>query len=194
MGRTRTFIGLEVGERIRDRAMALQDDLAQSGAPVKWVEEENVHLTLLFLGEVDDRDLVEICHAVSDVAKEQSPFSIRAETLGCFPNMRRPKVVWIGITDGKEEVVALHKALEEPLLDLGCYRREARQYTPHITLGRLKGDAPTESLADLIADKSEWKAGDVNIEEVCVFSSELTPQGPVYTVISRGKLLGSPAS
>ena len=90
--------------------------------------------------------------------------------------------------------MALHEALEPPLPELGCYRREERQYTPHITLGRVRHDdsrVPRErpdDLASLLAKKASWRAGEVDVREVLVMSSELTPQGPEYTVLSRARL------
>jgi RNA 2',3'-cyclic 3'-phosphodiesterase len=87
-----------------------------------------------------------------------------------------------------QELVALHDALEPPLLDLGCYRREERQYTPHITLGRVKSDRPDDRLALALAKQAGWRGGNMDVREVLVMSSELRPQGPEYTVLSRGKL------
>ena len=192
MKRLRTFIALDLGKAVRDKTVALQESLARAGADVKWVEQENLHVTLLFLGEVDDRDVPAVCRAVGDCCKERGPFTMGVEHVGCFPNMRRPRVVWVGVGAGAQEVVALHDALEGTLLELGCYRREDRQYTPHITLGRVKREeAPADALAALLAKKAGWQAGEVAVREVLVMSSELTPQGPVYSVLSRAKLGGA---
>jgi 2'-5' RNA ligase len=188
MARIRTFIAIDVGKPIRDRIIALQETLARSGAQVKWVEPENLHLTLLFLGEVDERDVPPVCQAVSDAAAKQSAFTMTVESAGCFPNPRRPRVLWVGISAGSQEVCALHDALEQPLLDLGCYRREDRKYTPHITLGRIRTDPGSDQLAAALAKQAAWKGGDTTIREVHVMSSELSSEGPLYTVLSRAKL------
>jgi 2'-5' RNA ligase len=188
MGRLRTFIAVDLGKAIRDRLVTLQERLAQSGASVKWVEVENLHVTLLFLGEVDECDLPAVCGAVADVGKEYTPFSLSVETVGAFPNLRRPRTLWVGVGAGTQEVCALHDALEPPLLDLGCYRREERRYTPHITIGRAKSERPSDSLAAALAKHSGWQAGEVSVRDVLVLSSELTPQGPIYTVLSRASL------
>jgi 2'-5' RNA ligase len=110
------------------------------------------------------------------------------EGAGAFPNARRPKILWVGVGDGRQELVELHDALEPPLLDLGCYRREERQYTPHVTLGRVNGEAGAEPLAASLARRSDWQGGQVRVNEVLVMSSELRPEGPTYTVLGRGKL------
>jgi 2'-5' RNA ligase len=188
MSRLRTFIAVELSKAIRDRCIALQETLARSATDVKWVEEENLHVTLLFLGEVEDRDIPALCKAVAECCARQPAFPITIETVGCFPNPRRPRIVWVGVGTGSPELCQLHDALEPPLLDLGCYRREDRQYTPHITLGRVKSDRPTDSLAAALAKQAKWHGGTTDVREVLVLSSELTPKGPMYSVLSRAKL------
>jgi 2'-5' RNA ligase len=187
MSRIRTFIGVDIGKAIRDRAVALQENLARAGTEVKWVEPENLHVTLLFLGEVDEREVPAVCRAVGEGARGQAPFVMSVETAGCFPTPRRPRVLWVGVGEGAQPLCALHDALEERLLELGCYRREERPYTPHITLGRVKSDRPTDALAAALAKQAGWKGGEVSVREVLVLSSKLTPKGPVYTVMSRAK-------
>jgi len=188
MGRLRTFIGVDIGKTIRDRAVALQEKLSPSTNGVKWVEPQNLHVTLLFLGEVDDREIPAVCRAVSEQTAEHLPFEISVEKLGCFPHPRRPRVIWIGVGEGAQELGTLHDGLEPLLLALGCYRREERRYRPHVTLGRVRGERPADQLAAVLAQNQDWKGGKIPVSEVLVMSSELTPQGPNYTVLSRGKL------
>ena len=145
MSRTRTFIAVELDDTIRDRLVSLQESLARVVTDVKWVERENLHVTLLFLGEVDDRELPKVCRIVQDELTEHAPFSLSVEHLGCFGNARRPRTLWVGVGDGAEELVAIHDALEIPMQDLG-YRREERRFQPHITLGRVKGDRASDEL------------------------------------------------
>jgi 2'-5' RNA ligase len=188
MARLRTFIAVDLGPTIRERCVALQDILARTGTDVKWVETENLHVTLLFLGEVDERTVSDLCRTVSDTCAGREAFALSVEGVGCFPNPRRPRTIWVGCGQGSAELVALHDALEPPLLELGCYRREERQYTPHITLGRVKSDRPTDKLAAALQKYATWQGGVIDVREVLVLSSQLTPQGPIYSVLSRGKL------
>lgn len=188
MARVRTFIAIDPGKPIHDRIIALQETLARTGAQVKWVEPGNLHLTLLFLGEVDEREVPPVCQAVAGACAKQPAFTMTVESAGCFPNPRRPRVLWVGLSTGSQEVCALHDALEPPLLELGCYRREDRKYTPHITLGRLKTDPGTDQLAAALVRQAAWKGGDTTVREVHVMSSKLSPNGPEYTVLSRAKL------
>jgi RNA 2',3'-cyclic 3'-phosphodiesterase len=192
MGRTRTFIGIGIGDAIRASATALIKELSKTGAEVKWVTPESMHVTLLFLGEVDDRELHAVCKAVRGAAAGEPPFSLRVSGLGAFPTPRRPKVLWAGITDGIEPLQRLNAALEDRMLDLGCYRKEERGYTPHLTLGRVKSDADSFAMAAEMPKRLAWEGGRVAVDEVLVYSSETDRNGPVYTVIGRAPLSGKP--
>jgi 2'-5' RNA ligase len=188
MARIRTFIAVDPGEAIRDKLVAVQESLGRETSDVKWVEDANLHVTLLFLGEVNDRDLLAICRATQEAVKSLPSFSLEIAGVGCFPNPRRPRIVWAGVGTGAAELVALHDALEPPLLELGCYRREERAYTPHITLGRTKSDQPGEQLAKVLPKYQTWCGGSTTIREVQVMSSALSPKGPTYTILARAKL------
>src|SRR5205085_5476025 len=114
MSRLRTFIAVGIDKAIRDRIVALQEALARGGTEIKWTEAENLHVTLLFLGEVDDREIPAVCRAVSDCTQQHRPLTMKVETAGCFPNMRRPRILWVGVGQGAQELVALHDDLEPP--------------------------------------------------------------------------------
>lgn len=190
MSRLRIFIAVDAGTAIRERMVALQEALARTGVDVKWVEPGNLHVTLLFLGEVDERAVPEVCRCVSQCCETLPAFSLTIESTGCFPSIRRPRVLWVGVGQGAQELCSLHDALEQLLLELGCYRREERKYTPHVTLGRVKSDRRTDTLSAALAKQAGWKGGQIMVREVLVMSSKLTPNGPEYTVLSRGKLKG----
>jgi 2'-5' RNA ligase len=128
---------------------------------------------------------------VEAAAAEQQAFELSIEGTGCFPNLRRPRTVWIGVGQGLDETRALHNALERPLLKLGCYRREERLFTPHVTLGRIRSDKPMNQLTAALVKNQDYQAGASMIHEVRIMSSELLPDGPVYTVMSRAHLKGS---
>jgi 2'-5' RNA ligase len=194
MARLRTFIAVDLDKVTRDRTVALQETLGNVSEGVKWVEPENLHLTLLFLGEVEDRDLPSVCAAVAACAARQPYFPMTVERAGSFGNPRRPRTLWVGVGEGTQDLVALHDALEPPLLDLGCYRREERKYTPHITLGRVRSERPNDTLAQALARQKGWHGGRLLVRELLVLSSELTREGPVYTVLSRAKLGQTPVS
>ncbi|MDB5306202.1 MAG: ligT [Gemmataceae bacterium] len=193
MARIRTFIGVDIGDETRKKAAALQHQLARSGAGVKWVAPESMHVTVLFLGEVDDRDLLSVCRAVERVAEREPPFPLRVSGVGAFPTVRRPKVLWAGITDGADPLRRLYGPLEEKMYDLGCYRKEERGYTPHLTLGRIKSEADGLALAPELTKLLAWDGGRTVVNEVLVYSSELRRDGPEYAVLARAELGGTEA-
>ena len=94
MARLRTFIAVDPGKPIRNHLVALQEALGRTGTEVKWVEPENLHVTLLFLGEVDERQVPGVCRIVQEGAARLEPFPMCVEHVGCFPNLRRPRIVW----------------------------------------------------------------------------------------------------
>jgi 2'-5' RNA ligase len=189
MARTRTFLAVDIGDDIRTAAVALQQRLARTGADLKMADPDTMHITLLFLGEVDEIELVSVCRAVKEVAGREPPFPLRVSGVGAFPTPRRPKVVWAGVTDGAAELQRLYGLLEERLLALGCYRKEERGYTPHLTLGRV-GAEGGPALAGELPKLLAWDGGRTVADEVLVFGSELTRSGPVYTVLGRCELKG----
>jgi 2'-5' RNA ligase len=188
MARLRTFLALDPGKALHERLLNLQEKLAEAGGDVKWVEAANLHLTLHFLGEVEDRDLAAICQVTSEVAASLDRFTFSLHGVGCFPNARRPRVLWVGVGEGRDAVIGLHAALEQPLLDLGCYRRETRPFAPHLTVGRVNSERASEQLTASLKARADWHGGETTIEEVLVMSSELLRSGPVYTVLGRGRL------
>jgi len=188
--RLRTFVAVGLDTFTHDRLVGLQQRLAAAGVPVKWVEPDNLHLTLLFLGEVDARETPAVCSAVTAVCRKRPPFAVTLAGAGAFPTPRRPRTLIVHVTEGGPELVALHDALEEPLLELGCYRREERPFKPHLTLGRVKGQAAAEPLTAAVQQFAGWQGGQTHVDEVLVMSSELKPQGPEYTVLCRARLRG----
>jgi 2'-5' RNA ligase len=161
---------------------------------VRWTAPESMHVTLVFLGEVDERDLNAVCRVVKAVARREPPFVVRASGVGAFPNARRPKTLWAGITEGAENLQRLTAMLETELQALGCYRQENRAYTPHLTLGRVKADSAGHAIAAEFPKLMTWNGGQFAVEELLVYASDLTRDGPEYTVMGRGPLQGPAAS
>lgn len=186
--RIRTFIAVELDQALRRQALGLQKQLARiAGSDVKWAEPENLHVTLLFLGEVNDVEIPRIFRIAEQAAVCQPPFTMSLEMLGAFPSIHHPRVLWIGVGSGAQELIALHDRLEPPLSELG-YRREERKYTPHITLGRVKAPGGQSRLSSFLAQHSGFRAGSMLVEELALMASELTPSGPLYTILGRAHL------
>jgi 2'-5' RNA ligase len=188
MARIRTFIAIDLAAGVKNRLAALQEELAGSASGVKWMPTENMHLTLLFLGEVEELEVVSICRVVQKRAPKHAAFTLAVAGLGAFPNTRRPKILWAGLSEGNPELRGLHADLEEGLLELGCYRREDREYTPHLTLGRLSHEDRAEDWGRILAGHADWQGGSMPVDEVLVMRSEMRKGGPEYSVLGRGRL------
>jgi 2'-5' RNA ligase len=187
--RTRTFVAVPLSESQRLRLEKLRQELMRRLPDIKWTEPENFHVTLVFLGEVDDVLLPRVCSLTQEAADASAldPFVMSLSSLGCFPHERRPRVLWVGIDAGANELTRLHEALSERFLELGC-RREDRRFTPHVTLGRTKHDGPLRALGQVLADHRDWQAGEAPVRELLIMGSQLTREGPLYTVIGRACL------
>jgi RNA 2',3'-cyclic 3'-phosphodiesterase len=188
MARIRTFIAVELSKAIRQRIAVLKGQLGLAAEHVKWVEPDNLHLTLFFLGEVDEREIPSVCSAVGEGVSSSCPFEMSIERVGCFPNNYRPRIIWIGVGHGAKELCDLHQQIEPRLLELGCYRREDRKFTPHVTCGRLRSERLQQALVKEMAKYGDWQGGQTLVQELLIMRSELTPQGPSYCVLGRVRL------
>ena len=191
--RIRTFIAVEIAESVRERLVALQNELRRSAQEVKWVEPENLHPTLKFLGDVDEQDLYTVCKTAEQAVADCSPFEMNVAGVGAFPHTRRPRVIWAGVGQGASELTKIHESLERLFREQG-YPREDRPFTPHLTLGRMRQPKPTLQLAAALDKLVNWEGGSTHVREILIMSSQLSPKGPTYTVMGRGKFAaGSPS-
>lgn len=192
MPKLRTFIAVETPPDVVGRALKLAKRLAPAAAAadIKWVAPENLHWTVKFLGDVDPRDLAEICQALAEAARRTPPFRMEVAGAGAFPNLARPRTLWLGAGPGGEGLVALAEAVEIAMTKIG-FRREGRRFEPHLTIGRVRnGGAPQEALGELLAENVDFHGGSMEVDEVVLFSSELRPDGPIYEALERAELTG----
>jgi 2'-5' RNA ligase len=186
----RTFVAIEIDRVVRKRAAALVERLAALTDDVRWIEPENMHITLKFLGNVKEHDTVEICEAVQDAVCDLPPFGLEVQGLGGFPSLGDPRTIWIAMAAGSEALAAVFERVEEAVVELG-YRPEPRRYTAHLTLGRVRRSS--DHLGPLIDELDELKNrpfGKTSVDRVTVFSSRKGRDGPVHEVLSRGELGG----
>jgi len=179
----RCFVAVECGgDELAAKFTDVRRMLEATRADVKFVEPENVHLTLRFLGEIEP-SLVE---QVSQVVKETNfqPFSARLEGVGVFPNLRRPRVVWAGISEGVSQLAEVWKDVDTKLSGLG-FERERRGFSPHITIGRVRSGRNRERLVEELSTLSDYVFGDLQVDRVVLKKSVLTPRGPIYTTLAE---------
>lgn len=186
----RTFIALELPGEIKSSLAKLQEELKTSQADVKWVEPENIHLTLKFLGEIEEKKLDKINKILEDIAGEKKYFPIRISNLGAFPKINFPRVIWIGIDKGDEEVKKIAKKLEDGLAEIGI-QREDRPFSSHITIGRTKSALNRDKLIqglNNLANKLSEENLEFVVKKITLFKSALTPKGPVYEILRETNL------
>ncbi|MDR3638697.1 MAG: RNA 2',3'-cyclic phosphodiesterase [Isosphaeraceae bacterium] len=189
-GKTRTFIAVAVPDKLGEKLVRLQSLLAVELEGVRWAPP-SFHVTLAFLGDVDVADVNRVCRAAAEAAALVESFDLRIEGLGCFPDPKKARVLWVGLTGpGVEPLAILQKGVAAAVTKVGCPPEDDR-FHPHITLGRIKvGRAPSPDLTPLLRHYRTWSAGSIEVTEAVVFASTLTADGPAYTPLSTAKLEG----
>jgi 2'-5' RNA ligase len=182
----RTFVAVKASRRVQNRIEGLIASLRQSGVKTTWVRPENLHLTLKFLGDVDEQRIPRVCQAVDRALADVDSFPLHFSGVGAFPSARRPRTVWIGVTEGNDDVCKLAAALETQLRAEG-FPKEKRDFAPHLTIGRVRGHPVTE-LARRIEQHADFDAGQSPVTEVVVYSSTLAPTGATYEAMHRAQL------
>ncbi len=172
----RSFIAIETPKDIRDNIGVLQTKLKTGlGILVRWVAIENMHLTLIFLGEVKEDFLNKVKEQLISAVQMVKPFEANLNGLGAFPSQKSPRIIWIGMDKGKNEVIDLQSKVEKSLMTIGC-RPEDRKFHPHLTIGRVKG---TIKEATNIFE-ANYTCRDFPVKSIVLFKSTLRPQGPIY--------------
>jgi len=183
----RTFIAAGITEPVRKEILKIQSALASLSLDAKWVEKENIHITLKFLGEVADKDIMGVISAVRDACAAEDSFYVHISSVGVFPDMKRPRVIWVGVSDGADEIRKLSGEIESSLVPLG-FEKERREFSPHLTIGRVRSLRNTEKLGEGIGKIAHTDCGRMILDEVLIMRSDLTGQGPVYSVLERAGL------
>jgi 2'-5' RNA ligase len=156
---------------------------------VKWVLPEKIHLTLKFFGNIEESKVDPILQSIGGLIQRTSPFSMKVQGVGAFPHSKNPRVIWMGLMGGKEGLATFQKELEGTLAKIG-FDPEDRPFQPHLTLGRVKTSRGKDDLIGKMEKHREEEFGSVEVEEVVLFKSELTPTGPVYTALKKLRLGG----
>ena len=189
----RCFIAINIGGKVRKALGDLQKQMQHRAhekniieGTVKWVGVKNIHLTLKFLGELKDIELPEVCNIVKKVAAKYKQFNLGFTGVGHFGG-RIARVIWIRSDEGTNELEHLQNELEEELANAG-WPKEARKFSAHLTLCRIKNSKSGIELVKIIKEYGEFKAGTMTAESMTVYQSHLTPSGPVYAVLGNYKL------
>jgi len=192
MEQVRSFIAIELPDELRQGLAQLQDRLKLGKQSwVKWVDPYSIHLTLKFLGNIDVDSIDAITKAIETAAQGIPPFHLEVKDLGVFPNLKRVQVVWVGVSGEVDKLGQLQQRIESNLVPLG-FTAEARAFTPHLTLARLRSQAPLDErqrLGQLIASTRFEAAYTIEVEAINLMRSQLTREGAIYSRISSVGLL-----
>ncbi len=188
MARLRLFFAAPIPDDIRTHMALIQDELRPNAQQVKWVEASNIHLTLKFLGAVDEAAVSALCECAQCAAKGAAAIDVLLKGLGAFPNLRRPRAVWIGVQDGAEALAALARSLED-MLGAHCgIEREQRPFRAHLTIGRIRSPRPSAELAEALQAREGLEVGKFSVGAFGLYRSDLRPTGPVYTCLRSFEL------
>ncbi|MCS7303663.1 MAG: RNA 2',3'-cyclic phosphodiesterase [Thermoguttaceae bacterium] len=176
----RSFVAVESSPEVQQAAARLIEQLQPLTSDVKWVESHNMHLTLQFLGEVPEGKIPAIIEALRKVAVQCTPFQLEIRGIGAFPSIRRPNVLWLGVGEGGTELAALAQKVQRALQALGV-QLDQRPFHGHLTLGRVRRGGPgLEKLIARFEQQEDFVAGWIYVQNITLFSSQLTPHGPIY--------------
>lgn len=186
----RVFIAIELPQEIKDSLNSIQEKLKTCQADVKWVHPQNIHLTLKFLGEISEEQLAKIKIILDNTAKDKKKFSIRISSLGAFPKINSPRVIWVGVDMGNREIQELAKDLEKRIEKIGIPKEE-RAFSSHITIGRIRSNLGKDKLVVALTGlENHFKETprELVVQKISLFKSTLTPEGPIYEVLKEANL------
>ena len=184
MTKFRGFIAIDIP--VSQRIIELSNQIKNSGADVKLVELENIHITLKFLGDTEEQYIDKIEETIKKSVEGIESFEIKLTGAGIFPNTNYIKVMWIGIKDNGE-LSKISNNINEKLTGLG-FEKEKRGFSPHLTIARVKSARNKEKLIEIVEKYREVEFTTVKVDSIELKKSELTPKGPIYTTLREVKL------
>jgi 2'-5' RNA ligase len=184
----RCFLAIDLPEDLRPQLALVQGELKKAQADVRWVQPGNIHITLKFFGNVVDTEISAIIAAAREVAIKQAPLTLKVTGAGAFPNVRSPRVVWLGLGGDMIPLTKFFHRLEKAFTALD-YPPEGRAFNPHLTLGRVRSPEGRAQLSRAIEKLVvDWPP--FPVREIILFQSVLSPKGSTYTPLEIIKLAG----
>jgi 2'-5' RNA ligase len=183
----RTFLAIEIEPYIKNKIEESQEIIEDSeSSNIKFVEVENIHLTLKFFGEIDDTRIEQITDIVNQSIKDKETYTFKVVNIGAFPNIYNPRVIWTGIKDKNNTTVKLIEELDKKFNKIG-FKKE-KNYVPHITIGRVKSISDKAKLSQTLKKLNKKYHGKMEVKKIYLKSSKLTPNGPIYKNIKEFNL------
>jgi 2'-5' RNA ligase len=182
----RAFIAIDLEPEIKESLRSLVRDLRATRADIRWVSGEGMHLTLKFLGPIDDTQTLWVKEILENVAGHHQAFPLSLEGTGAFPDEMSPRILWVGFV-AEPELLALQNDIDAALESRG-FEREKRAFTPHLTLGRVKGPERLAKAMGELAKHREKPFGAMTVRKVALFESLLHPEGAEHRIVFEAAL------
>lgn len=178
----RCFVAIEIPEPIQNRLGRIQNSLQQQIQKASWVKPGNIHLTLKFLGDVDPADLESIGEAIKSVAVRHRSFSLCIGGVGAFPNLARPRVMWVGVQVGRGRVCDVAEDIHLALIPCG-FSSDTKKFNPHLTIARLKGRTDLRPYAAQYRQYDRINGVEMTVDTISLIQSQLHPRGAIYSTL-----------
>jgi 2'-5' RNA ligase len=179
----RSFLAFDIeNNTVLNRLATAQNQLVQTGADLKLVEPQNIHITVRFLGNITPAMAEQIFDEMKKI--QFTPFTVQIKGLGAFPNPNYPRVIWAGITTGADQLKNVFSQLEPQLRGLG-FTPDSKGFSPHLTIARVRSGRNKQQLAKFLTENANYEFGAVNAKCLRLKKSDLTPRGPVYSTLKE---------
>jgi 2'-5' RNA ligase len=186
----RSFLAFELPEDIKQIVTRVSGEIRKSSLDVRWVRPEFIHLTVVFMGDIQSEQVSPMGESLNAVCTNHEPFRIFLKPMGCFPNSRNPRVIWLGIGGDLERMSRFRDDLQHALSPFGI-KEEDRAFRPHLTLGRFKKPGKRQAeLEQLLAKYGDLSSPACILDELVLFRSDLKPGGAVYSKTLSWRLAG----
>jgi len=182
----RLFVAIELLDSARQSLTGVQEALRPKCPDVRWVRPEQLHLTVKYLGDVDDRDAAGVSEAISRAGSASKSFAMSVGECGCFPEWGSVRIVWAGVQEPSGLLASCVEATEGELESVG-FAREERSFSPHITIGRMREDRSRGGMRSLV-EAFHHEAVKQSVSSLTLMASVLSPKGPTYSVVSQARL------
>jgi 2'-5' RNA ligase len=179
MEKIRSFIAVEISDNARSEITRILNKFSQEDTGARWVKQDNLHITLLFLGEVSEGFITKAEKELTIIAQSQKQFEMSFKNIGAFPSLHSPRIIWIGVGQGADELIDLQGKIESAFTKIG-YEPEARKFHPHLTIGRVKFRFNNPQIFE-----THYQSEVFGVKSVVLFKSTLMPQGSIYEKIKE---------
>ena len=180
----RVFIAIEIDSEIKNKLSEYLSKLKRTGADVKWVAPENIHLSLKFIGYIEKETLINLNKIINDAVFSIEPFSVSIGNIGAFPSLNKPRVDYVCVQERGNNLLRIYEKLDKGAGRLGI-KQESKKYVGHITLGRVKSQKNISRLKNTLNSGTECYFGCEKVASLSLIQSELTPTGPLYTRLNN---------